>query len=84
MRKIRYSKHALAQMSERGACCDEVQQAIFNGEKVPAKRGRHAFRINIQFNKQWAGKLYATKQVMPIVAFEDDKIIVITVYTFYF
>lgn len=46
MQTLTYSNHALGQMKERGASKHEVEQAILKGEKVPAKKGRHAYRLN--------------------------------------
>jgi len=84
MKKIIYSKHALEQMEERGATKNEVEEAICRGEKIPAKKERLSFRLNFQYNSEWGGKKYAIKQVMPVVAEENNKLIVVTVYTFYF
>ena len=84
MQKIIYSDHALEQMAERGASKHEVEQAISKGERIPAKRGRHAYRLNFQYNNTWADKYYSIKQVIPIVTEEENKFIVVTVYVFYF
>ncbi len=53
MKKIIFSKHALEQMSERGAQRHEVEMAIRIGEEFPAKKNRRAFRQNFQYNSQW-------------------------------
>jgi len=50
MKKITCSHHAIEQMEERGATKNEVETAIAKGERVPAKRGRIAFRFNFQYN----------------------------------
>jgi len=50
MKKIVFSKHALEQMSERGAQRHEVEMAIRTGEEFPAKKNRRAFRQNFQYN----------------------------------
>lgn len=84
MEKIIFSDHALGQMEERGATRYEVESAILKGERIPAKKGRHAYRLNFQYDNNWSGKFYAMKQVMPIIEEEDGKTIVVTVYTFYF
>lgn len=84
MKKINYSDHALEQMTERGATRFEVEEAIRKGEQIPAKKGRIAFRYNFQFNAKWSNKEFSIKQVMPIVAEENNEYIVVTVYTFYF
>jgi hypothetical protein len=36
------------------------------------------------FNSDWRGRHYRTKQVAPVVALESDKLVVVTVYVFYF
>ncbi len=81
---IRFSRHALQQMSERGASEEEVTEAIRSGEQVPAKRGRFGYRKNFQYQRLWGGRYYAVKQVLAIVAEEAEVMVVVTVYTFYF
>jgi len=84
MKKIEFSKHALLRMKVRGATKEEVELAIRMGEIVSVKQNRIGFRKNFDFHKYWKGKFYKIKQVIPIVAEEIDKYIVVTVYTFYF
>jgi hypothetical protein len=84
MKRIVFSAHAREQMAERGADQAEVEEAIRLGEEAPAKRGRTGFRRNFQYDDLWGGRRYAVKQVMAIIAEEADKIVVVTVYTFYF
>ena len=84
MKTITFSRHALEQARERGTDKDEMRQAIHEGEKVPAKRGRKAFRLNLPFGGSWAGRTYESKQVMPVVADDPDRFVVVTVYVFYF
>ena len=83
MKQIVFSEHAIKQMAERGASKKEVIQTIGDGEKLPAKHGRIAYRHNFQYNSKWGNKFYHIKQVMPVVK-EEKSIVVITVYTFYF
>lgn len=71
-------------MAERGAEEREVIEAILSGERVPAKRGRQGYRKNFQYNQVWGGRTYAIKQVLAIVVHEEDRAVVVTVYTFYF
>lgn len=59
-------------------------EAIQTGEQVPAKTGRLAFRKNFLFRSIWKGRYYEVKQVMPIVVEEEDRMVVVTVYVFYF
>ena len=81
---IEISQHAREQMSERGAREEEVLTAIRQGEAEPTRMGRIMYRKNFQFNRRWRGKYYAVKQVVPIVKEESKKLVVVTVYTFYF
>lgn len=84
MERVICSDHARQQMRERGASEQEVLRAIRDGERIPAKHGRVAYRQNFQYNHLWGGKFYRIKQVMPIVIHERGATVVITVYTFYF
>ena len=81
---IVYSQHALDQMINREVSQEEVETTIREGEMAPAKKGRLAFRKNFSFRSEWKGKYYEIKQVMPIVAEEEDQFVVITIYAFYF
>ena len=83
MKHIIFSEHAIKQMVERGASREEVIQTIRNGERIPAKHGRIAYRHNFQYNSKWGNKFYSIKQVIPIIK-EGKSIIVVTVYSFYF
>jgi hypothetical protein len=82
--EIRFSRHALKRAQERGASEDLVREAIRKGEREPAQRGLWLYRFNREFNREWAGKHYAIQQVAPIVADEGDRMVVISVYVFYF
>ncbi|MCX8066736.1 MAG: DUF4258 domain-containing protein [Anaerolineae bacterium] len=81
---ILFSQHARIQMRERGATEEEVVETIRTGEEVPAKRGRRGYRRNFQYDRLWGGRHYLTKQVLVIVAEEAERLVVVTVYTFYF
>ncbi len=84
MKSIRITVHATEQCQERGATEEEIKQAIEKGVREPAQHGRFMYRLNFQYNAQWQRKFYAIKQVAPVVVEEQDEIIVVTVYTFYF
>ncbi len=84
MKVIVFSQHALDQLVDRGASEEEIRRAIQEGEEVPAKKGRRAFRKNFVFDSRWKGKHYEMKQVMPIVVEEARETVVVTVYVFYF
>ena len=68
MKPVVFSTHALEQMADRGANQSEVEMAINEGEEIPAKQGRRAFRKNFSFNSTWKGRDCEVKQVVPIVA----------------
>jgi hypothetical protein len=80
---IKFSQHALDNLFDRGASREETEQTIRTGERFLAKKGRTAFRKNFSYNAMWKGKFYQIKQVMPIVAEESDKFMVVTVYVFF-
>ena len=82
--QIVFSRHALARLSERGITKEEVESAINSGERVTAKRRMIAYRKNFRFASKWKNRYYETKQVMPIVIEKEEKLIVVTVYAFYF
>ncbi len=84
MKPIVFSQHAKDQLLDRGASEMEVEKAIREGERVPAKSGRVAFRKNFDFDSNWKGKYYKVKQVMPIVVEEANQWVVVTAYVFYF
>ncbi len=81
---IRLSKHAVIQCRERGVAEIEVIEAINNGFKEPVKKGRQMAKLNFQYNDYWHDSYYAIKQVAPVFVEEENEIVVITVYSFYF
>jgi len=83
-KRVFFSAHARAKMSDRGASEEEVVEAIKEGSFEPARKARLLFRKNFSFGKSWRGKRYSVKQVAPVIAEEKDKLIVITVYVYYF
>lgn len=42
------------------------------------------YRKNFQFEKAWRVRRYTMKQVAPVVAEETERLVVVTVYAFYF
>jgi Domain of unknown function (DUF4258) len=84
MKPIRVTEHAREQCAERGAVESEVVEAIRKGTRDSAKHGREFCRFNLSFAKRWQGRIYAIKQVAPVIKEEANEIVVITVYTFYF
>ncbi len=81
---IEFSPHALEKMLDRGVTESEVEAAIRPGNPEPARKGRLMFRKNFTYNRPWRGKHYAVKQVAPVIAEEADRLIVVTVFVFYF
>ena len=78
------SQHARTQMVERGVHEAEVEIAIRQGVPEPARSGRMMFRKNFQFDGTWRGRYYRVKQVAAAVAREPSRLVVVTVYSFYF
>jgi len=83
-RPIDFSLHASEKMLDRGASEAEVVAAIRSGSPEPARKGRVMFRKNFPFNHEWRGKRYALKQVAPVVMEERGRVIVVTVFVYYF
>ena len=71
-------------MKDRGVSPEEVRAAILMGSSEPADKDRLMFRKNFPYNASWRGKHRAVKQVAPVVAEETARLIVVTVYAFYF
>ena len=84
MKAIRLTAHAAEQCVERGASEAEVRETIQRGVREPAKHGRFMYRHNFQYRAEWQGRLYAIKQVAPVVVEAHNEVVVVTVYTFYF
>lgn len=81
---VEFSNHALERMAERGATKTEVERAIRAGNCRVTRSRRFECRLNFQYGKAWQGRTYAIKQVVPVVADEPNRLVVVTVYTFYF
>ena len=78
------SEHTKEQLVFRGATEEEIIEAISTSSWQPAELGRMECRKDFVFENYWNKKYYKTKQVRPIFVKEDNKIIVITVYTYFF
>ena len=81
---IEFSPHAKEKMLDRGATAADVVDAIHMGSSEPVRKGRIMFRKNFTFDRQWREKHYAVKQVAPVVAEEPDRLVVVTVFVYYF
>jgi len=42
------------------------------------------YRMNVEFKREWDGRYYGVQQIVPVVDEEAERIVVVTVYTFYF
>ena len=84
MKPVRFTSHALEQLSERGTNKDEVIESIKKGKREKAKKGRFIYRANYQFNSNWNDRYFSIKQVAPVILESEEELIVITVYTFYY
>ncbi|MFA4924761.1 MAG: DUF4258 domain-containing protein [Ignavibacteriaceae bacterium] len=84
MKPIRLSLHAQSYLIKRGFSFDEVESAIRDCEWQLTDQGRYDCRKNFTFEKMWNGVHYSTKQVRPIFVEEENEIVVITVYTYFF
>lgn len=67
MKAVRLTNHAREQARERGASEEEVREAIAKGSREPAKHSREFCRYNFSYGRIWQGKVYAIKQVAPII-----------------
>lgn len=81
---IVFTKHAAERIPERGTNEADIREAVRIGSREPAQRGLFLYRLNLEYRRHWAGKYYGLQQVAPVVAEEEDRLVVVTVYTFYF
>ena len=71
-------------MHERGAREEDVHRAVRTGEREPAQRELVQYRLNLEFNREWNGRYYGVQQIVPVIAEEGERLVVVTVYTLYF
>lgn len=81
---IVFTRHARDRCAQRGTTEADATAAIRNGKREPAQRGLWLYRLNLEYQREWDGKWYAVQQVAPVVDDEADRIVVVTVYAFYF
>ncbi len=84
MKPIRLSEHAKRRLQARGFTEDEVRETILTSEWQPAELNRLECRKTYPYGKTWNGRQYQYKQVRPIFLEEDEEIVVIAVYTYFF
>jgi hypothetical protein len=81
---IYFTKHAREQMRARNAAEEEVIEAIKMSDWQPAEMGRLTTSRVFPFNSEHYGRYYGFKEVISIFVEEKDRIVVITVYTYFF
>ena len=84
MKPVVFTFHARQRMKDRGASEENVIEAIRSGGREPVRSGRVMCRLNLEFKRDWDGVYYQIQQVAPVIVEEDERIVVITVYAFYF
>ena len=78
------SHHALTQMLRRGTTPEELQNSIKHSTWKSAGQSRYECTKNFDYNQNWNNKHYLVKQVRPIFVEENERIVVVTVYVYYF
>jgi len=79
-----FSSHAKDSMRKRGADEGDIIKTIQQSQWQEAKEGRFEAKLDFPYNKDWNKKHYSTKQVNPVFVIEQGRVVVITVYVFYF
>lgn len=59
-------------------------QTIRSSTWQPAELGRLECRLDLPFHRKWNGTFYPTQQIRPIFVEEENEIVVVTVYVYYF
>lgn len=80
---IHFTRHAQRQMEARSATPEEVEAVIRTAAWQPAERGRWTASSVFPFRHEHFGRFYAAKEVVPVFVEESERIVVITVYTFF-
>lgn len=80
---IRLSKHAYGYTLSRGFSVAEVQEAIRSSPWKAIGSGQYQCHKEFLFQQEWNGKMFSTKQIIPIFWEQDTEILVITVYVQY-
>ena len=84
MKPIGLSLHAREQIFFRGTTEEEIIETIRTSQWEPAELGRLQCKKDFPYEKEWNKMYYNKKQVRPIFVEEEDEIVVITVYTYFF
>lgn len=84
MKPICFTHHSLDQMYERKATREEVETTIRESKWEIAEQNRWTGAMSFDFNAEHYGRFYRYKEVVPIFVEENERIAVITVYTFFY
>ena len=79
-----FTRHARSKLSKRGVSEEQVIQTIREAPWRPSVENRLECEMEFEYNAEWNGRFYQTKKVRPVFVEEDDTIIVITVFSFYY
>ncbi len=82
-KKIEFTSHALYNIRRRGTNKKEVIAAIRNASWQKTRKDRLQCEMELEYNRVWEGKHYRYKKVRPIFV-EEETIVVITTYTYYY
>ena len=81
---IRSSEHAKIRGNLRGASEEEIAEVIRTEKWDASALNKLECHKDFIFNKTWNNKFYKVKQVKPIFVEEENKIVIVTVYVYYF
>jgi hypothetical protein len=81
---IRLTDHAKAYRSQRGFSENEVAESIETGPWQSAEHDRFESAKEFPFDGMWNGIHYQMKKVRTIFVEENDEIVVITGYVYYY
>ena len=84
MKPIRLSGHTKDQLFFRGVTEAEIIETIRTSSWEPAELGRLECKKDFFYDNEWNKRYYRTKQVRPIFVEEDEEIVVVTAYTYFF
>lgn len=78
------SKHCYHSMRKRGVQEFEIIETIQECNWTKAKFNRFEAEKEFCYNSSWNNKFYKFKKVNPVFVKEQEAVIVITVYAFYY
>jgi len=84
VKPIRLSAHARGYFQRRGFTAEEVEDTIRSSPREDAELGRLQCTKDFFFGREWNGRVFGTKRVRPVFVEDEDEIVVVTVYTYYF